>query len=132
VYGVYADAQGQTFRDQYKAEYLGKGGKDGVMGLVYTGGGYDSVQLLAKAWSKAAPEDFKAVNTALQSLQYRGVNGFYRFDNPNQSPPNYPLEVNKPEEGIAQLFFQVQGGEHRIVAPDALKQSAFKPAPWMK
>lgn len=129
VYGAYADKQGQTFRDQYQAEYLAKGG---VMGLVYTGGGYDAVQLLAQAWNKAAPEDFKAVNAALRQLKYRGVNGFYRFDNANQAPLNYPLEVSKAEEGIAQLFYQVQGGQHRIIAPDALKQSGFKAAPRMK
>lgn len=129
VYGVYADKQGQTFRDQYKAEYLSKGG---VMGLVYTGGGYDTVQLLAKAWAQAEPEDFAAVNQAIKRLRYRGVNGFYRFDNANQAPLHYPLETQKAEEGIAHLFFQVQGGQHRIISPEALKESAFKAAPWMK
>lgn len=129
VYGVYADKQGQTFRDQYKAEYLSKGG---VMGLVYTGGGYDTVQLLAKAWAQAEPENFAAVNQAIKRLRYRGVNGHYRFDNPNQAPLHYPLETPKLEEGIAHLFFQVQGGQHRIIAPDVLKETAFKAAPWMK
>lgn len=129
VYGVYADKQGQAFRDKYKAEYLAKGG---VMGMVYTGGGYDTVQLLAKAWGQAAPEKFDDVNAALRKLTYRGVNGFYRFDNANQAPLHYPLETAKLEEGIGHLFFQVQGGAHRIIAPDALKELAFKPAPWMK
>ncbi|MEY2686194.1 MAG: hypothetical protein RL375_392, partial [Pseudomonadota bacterium] len=50
VYGAYADKQGMAFRDKYKAEYLAKGG---VMGMVYTGGGYDTIQLLAKAWAQA-------------------------------------------------------------------------------
>jgi hypothetical protein len=26
----------------------------------------------------------------------------------------------------------VQGGQHRIIAPDAVKEVGFKPAPWMK
>lgn len=129
VYGVYADKQGQAFRDAYKAEYLSKGG---VMGMVYTGGGYDSIQLLAKAWQSAEPENYQQVTDTLRKLSYRGVNGFYRFDNPLQAPLHYPLETQKLDEGIAHLFFQVQGGAHRIVAPDALKEVAFKPAPWMK
>jgi branched-chain amino acid transport system substrate-binding protein len=133
VYGVYADKQGQAFRDRYKAEYLAKGANaGGVMGMVYTGGGYDTIQLLAKAWGQADADKFDAVNDALHKLTYRGVNGFYRFDNANQAPLHYPLETAKLEEGIGHLFFQVQGGAHRIIAPDALKEVGFKAAPWMK
>jgi branched-chain amino acid transport system substrate-binding protein len=129
VYGVYADKQGQAFRDKYKAEYLAKGG---VMGMVYTGGGYDTVHLLAKVWAKVAPEDFAAVNAELKKTTYRGVNGFYRFDNADQAPLHYPLQTQKLEEGVAHLFFQVQGGAHRIISPDAVKEVAYKSAPWMK
>jgi branched-chain amino acid transport system substrate-binding protein len=129
VYGVYADKQGQAFRDKYKAEYLSKGG---VMGMVYTGGGYDTIQLLSKVWAKVSPEDFDAVNAELRKTTYRGVNGFYRFDNADQAPLHYPLQTQKLEEGVAHLFFQVQGGQHRIIAPDAVKEVGFKPAPWMK
>jgi branched-chain amino acid transport system substrate-binding protein len=129
VYGAYADKQGMAFRDKYKAEYLAKGG---VMGMVYTAGGYDTVQLLAKAWAQAEPEKFDAVNDVIRKMTYRGVAGFYRFDNAQQAPLHYPLETPKLEEGIAHLFFQVQGGAHRIIAPDALKEVGFKSAPWMK
>ena len=129
VYGVYADKQGQAFRDKYKAEYLSKGG---VMGMVYTGGGYDTVKLLTEAWKKADPDKFDEVNDTLRKLTYRGVNGFYRFDNPYQAPLHYPLETQKLEEGVAHLFFQVQGGQHRIISPDVLKEVAFKAPPWMK
>ncbi len=129
VYGAYADKQGSAFRDAYKAEYL-KGG--GVMGMVYTGGGYDTIQLLAKAWQTADPDKFDAVNDTIRKMTYRGVNGFYRFDNPYQAPLHYPLETQKLEEGVAHLFFQVQGGAHRIVSPDGLKEVAFKAPPWIK
>jgi branched-chain amino acid transport system substrate-binding protein len=131
VYGVYADKQGMAFRDKYKAEYL-KGGADKVMGMVYTGGGYDTMMILAEAWKKADPDKFDDVTAALRKLTYRGVNGFYRFDNPFQAPLHYPLETQKLEEGVAHLFFQVQGGQHRIVSPDALKEVGFKAPPWMK
>ena len=30
---------------------------------------------------------------------------------------------------MAHLFFQVQGGAHRIIAPDALKEVGFSPPP---
>ncbi len=129
VYGVYADKQGQAFRDKYKAEYLKSGG---VMGMVYTGGGYDTMMILAQAWKQADPDKFDDVTATLRKLTYRGVNGFYRFDNPFQAPLHYPLETQKLEEGVAHLFFQVQGGQHRIVSPDTLKEVAFKAPPWMK
>jgi branched-chain amino acid transport system substrate-binding protein len=128
VYGVYADKQGQAFREAYRKAYLPNGG---VMGLVYTGGGYDTVKLLAHVWKGVDANNFDAVTAALRKTSYRGVNGLYRFDNPQQAPRHFPLEVKDPEQGMAHLFFQVQGGEHKIIAPGALKESNFRPAPWM-
>ncbi|KAF4530445.1 hypothetical protein B566_EDAN018592 [Ephemera danica] len=69
VYGAYADKQGQAFRNAYQAEYVKPGQ---TMGMVYSGGGYDTIQLLAKAWASAEPEKFDAVNDTLRKLQYRG------------------------------------------------------------
>lgn len=129
VYGAYADKQGQAFRQAYQAEFVKPGQ---TMGMVYTGGGYDTVQLLAKAWGSADPDKFDQVNDTLRKMTYRGVNGFYRFDNPYQAPLHYPLETPKLDDGIAHLFFQVQGGQHRIISPDALKEVAFKAPPWIK
>jgi branched-chain amino acid transport system substrate-binding protein len=125
VYGAYADKQGQEFRTKYKAAY------PGVMGLAYTGGGYDSIHLLAQVWKTHEPEKHKDVTDALRKSTYRGVNGFYQFNNPYQASLHYPLETKDLNKGMAHLFFQVQGGEHKIIAPDALKESAFRPAPWM-
>ena len=88
--------------------------------------------LLAQVWKTHEPEKHKDVTDALRKSTYRGVNGFYQFNNPYQAPLHYPLETPKLEEGIAHLFFQVQGGAHRIISPDVLKEVAFKPTPWMK
>ena len=44
VYGVYADEAGAAFREKYRAKY------PGTMGMVYTGGGYDAINILASAW----------------------------------------------------------------------------------
>lgn len=129
VYGVNANDRGKAFRKLYTDEYK-LAGKP--MGLVYTGGGYDTVHLLAQAWGKASPEDFAAVNAEIRKNTYRGVNGFYRFDNENQAPLHFPLEAKSLEEGVAHLFLQVQGGQHRTISPEGLKEAKFAPAPWMK
>jgi branched-chain amino acid transport system substrate-binding protein len=101
------------------------------MGMVCTGGGYDTLKIPAQVWRKTEPENFDAVNDAIRKTTYRGVNGFYRFDNAYQAPLHYPLETAELDEGIAHLFFQVQGGAHRIISPDVLEEVAYKPAPWM-
>lgn len=125
VYGVYADKQGQAFRDKYKAAY------PGVMGLAYTGGGYDTIYILAQAWKSHEPEKYKDVNDAIRKGTYRGVNGLYQFNNPYQAPLHFPLETQDLNKGMAHLFFQVQNGQHKIIAPEALKETVFRPAPWM-
>ncbi|MEK7423710.1 MAG: ABC transporter substrate-binding protein [Actinomycetota bacterium] len=125
IYGVYADEQGQAFRDKYKATY------PGTMGLVYTGGGYDMVKMLAQAWQTTDPSDFAAVVAALRSTPYRGVNGYYDFNNDTQSGLVFPSQVAYLEQGQAHLIVQVQGGEHKIILPKELAETSFTPAPWM-
>ncbi len=126
VYGAYADEQGKAFRSAYQAAY------PGLMGLAYTGGGYDSIMILAGIWQDHEPENLKAVTDALRASTYRGVNGFYQWNNPYQAPLHYPLQTQDLNKGMAHLFFQVQDGQHRIIAPDALKEASFRPTPWMK
>lgn len=125
VLGVYADAQGKAFRDKYQAAY------PGVMGLAYTGAAWDSLHILARAWADVEPENYKGVIEHIRKQAYRGVNGVYSFDNPDQAPLHYPIQTQDLDKGMAQLFFQVQDGKHRIIAPDALKEASFQPAPWM-
>jgi len=31
---------------------------------------------------------------------------------------------------MAQLFFQVQDGQHKIIQPDALAEVKYRPVPW--
>ena len=61
----------------------------------------------------------------------RGVNGYYSFDAETQSGVSYPNMTDDPEAGQAHLFFQVQDGEHRIIAPQPYAESGFRRAPWM-
>jgi branched-chain amino acid transport system substrate-binding protein len=125
VYGVYADEQGNAFREKYRAKY------PGTMGMVYTGGGYDAVHILAQAWEKTGnPDDFDAVGNALRAMEYRGVNGFYKIDPETNSGISYPNMTDDPEGGQAHLFFQVQDNEHRIIAPSTFAEVAFTAPPW--
>lgn len=125
VYGVYADEQGAAFRERYRAKY------PGTMGMVYTGGGYDAVQILAKAWAEVGdPSDFDAVGDAIRKIEYRGVNGFYKINPETNSGISYPNMTDDPEAGQAHLFFQVQDNEHRIIAPEPFAEVEFMAPPW--
>ncbi len=125
VYGTYNDAQGAKFRQAYKAKY------PGTMGMVYTGGGYDTAYLLAKAWNSTDPSNFDAVGDAIRKMKYRGVCGSYSFDKETQSGVSYPNMVKDPEAGQAHLFFQVQDGKHTIIAPTPINEAKFRKTPWM-
>ncbi len=127
VYGVYNDKRGAEFRKKYKAEF------PGTMGLCYTGGGYDATYILAKAWNAVGDvTKFKEVCDYIRKTPYRGVNGQYTLDNESQAGVPYPDAVKDPEKGIAHLYFQVQGGAHKIIEPAPYNESKFIPAPWMK
>jgi branched-chain amino acid transport system substrate-binding protein len=127
VYGAYNDEIGAKFRAKYKAEF------PGTMGLAYTGGGYDTTYIFANAWKAVGdPNKFKEVSDYIRATPYRGVNGWYTFNNENQASVPYPDAVKDPEKGMAHLYFQVQGRTHKIIEPAPYKESEFVPAPWMK
>ncbi|MCW5623109.1 MAG: ABC transporter substrate-binding protein [Burkholderiales bacterium] len=127
VLGVYADEKGSAFRAKYKKRFPGK-----VMGLCYTGGGYDIVNFLAQAWTKTGdPDNFKAVNDYIRKTPYRGVCGWSYLNNARQEGVHFPVGTPDIDKGMGQLYFQVQGGEHKIIYPYGLKETGFKPAAWM-
>ncbi|MEM8753305.1 MAG: amino acid ABC transporter substrate-binding protein, partial [Pseudomonadota bacterium] len=103
----------------------------GTMGMVYTGGGYDAVMILADAWEAVGdPSDFDAVGDHIRAIEYRGINGFYKFRPETNSGISYPNMTDDPEGGQAHLFFQVQDDEHRIVAPEPFAEVPFRAPPW--
>lgn len=124
VLGVYADKQGMEFRKKYAAKH------PGVIGLCYTGSAYDTVNILKNAWMAAEPEDFKAVCDHIRSHTYRGVNGAVSLDNEYQAALHYPLQTEDLNKGMAQLYFQVQDGQHKIIQPSVLAESQFRSFPW--
>jgi branched-chain amino acid transport system substrate-binding protein len=125
VYGTYADKQGRAFRTAYQAKF------PGTMGYVYTGGGYDTVKILAEVWKTVDPADYDAAGAAIKTISYRGVNGAYSFNNETQSGTSYPNMVADPEKGQAHLIMQVQDGAHKIIAPAPYIETEFRKAPWM-
>ncbi|MFC0242730.1 ABC transporter substrate-binding protein [Rhodopseudomonas telluris] len=130
VLGVYADEKGKAFRAKYKKRF------PGIMGLCYTGNGYDTTYYLKAAWEAVGdPSNFKVVSDWIRKNSYRGVCGFMSMDNPYQECAHYPdtgdaIGAADLEKGMAQLFFQVQNNEHKIIYPDVLVENKLQKAPW--
>ena len=124
VLGVYNDAQGAEFRKKYAAKH------PGVIGLCYTGSAYDTVYILKNAWMNTDPADFKAMADYIRTHPYRGVDGAVDMNNEYQAALHYPLQTQDLNKGMAQLYFQVQDGQHKIIQPDVLAESKFRAFPW--
>ncbi|MFD1331219.1 ABC transporter substrate-binding protein [Methylopila musalis] len=130
VLGVYADERGNAFRAKYKKRF------PGIMGLVYTGNGYDIAYYLKAAWEAVGdPNKFKDVCDWIRTNPYRGVCGYMDMNNEYQEaghfPDNgFPVTATELEKGVSQLYVQVQDVEHKIVYPYEIKEATLKPAPW--
>ena len=130
VLGVYADEMGMAFREKYQARF------PGIMGLVYTGNGYDTCHMLKNAWEAVGdPLKFDEVSAHIKTTPYRGVCGLYDMNNDWQECAHYPddghpVSATELEDGMGQLYVQVQDGEHKIIYPDPLKEAALRPSPW--
>jgi branched-chain amino acid transport system substrate-binding protein len=100
------------------------------MGIIYTGSGYDTVKMLAMVWGNVDPSDFDGVGAALRKLRYEGVSGTYTFDRPEQAALVHPWQTEDVKAGVSHLLLQVQGGQHKIIAPSELAEVKMKAAPW--
>ncbi len=130
VLGVYADEKGNAFRARYKKRF------PGVMGLVYTGNGYDIAHYLKAAWEATGdPSNFKAVCDWVRANPYRGVCGYMDMRNEYQEAAHFPddgfaVSAAEIDKGMSQLYVQVQNVEHKIIYPYEIKESKLQPAPW--
>lgn len=130
VLGVYADEKGNAFRAKYKKRF------PGIMGLVYTGNGYDIVYYLKAAWEATKdPNNFKAVCDWVRANPYRGVCGYMDMRNEYQEAAHFPdngfaVTAKELEKGMSQLYVQVQNKEHKIIYPYEIKESTLVKAPW--
>jgi branched-chain amino acid transport system substrate-binding protein len=128
--GVYADAQGRAFREKYKKHF------PGIMGLVYTGGGYDNVYWLKKAWETVGdPHKFREVCDYIHTNPYRGNCGHYDVGNAYHEAVHFPdngfgNQATELEKGVAQLYAQVQSVDHKIIWPNEIAEAKLTPAPW--
>jgi branched-chain amino acid transport system substrate-binding protein len=131
VLGVYADEKGKAFRAKYQKRF------PGIMGLVYTGNAYDTVYYLKAAWEAVGdPSKFKDVCNYIRTHPFRGVCGYMNMNNPWQEAGHYPDDGNPItaktlDDGMGQLYVQVQDVEHKIIYPDVLAESKLRPWPWM-
>ena len=126
VLGAYADKQGMAFREKYTKAYPG-----GVIGLCYNASAYDTVHFLSEAWTAVSPEDFAGMAKYFRTHVYRGVTGAINMGNEFQAALHYPLQTTDLDKGMAQLFFQVQDGAHKIIQPTPLAESKFRTVPWV-
>ena len=130
VMGVPMNERGRAYRAKYQKRF------PGVMGLCYTGIAYDIVYYLKAAWEAVGdPSKFADVCAWIRSHPYDGICGHINMNNEYQEaahfPDNgYPVTATALDQGVSQLYVQVQGGEHRIIYPYELKETALKPAPW--
>lgn len=130
VMGLYADEAGLAYREKYRKRF------PGTMGLVYTGIGYDIVQYLKRAWEALGdPSNFEAVCDWIRVHPHDGLCGHIDMNNDLQEAAHWPdngYEVRAPslDEGVSQLYFQVQQRQHRIIYPYELKEVTLEPAPW--
>ena len=103
----------------------------GVIGLCYNGSAYDTTYILKNAWINTDPDDFKAVADYIRTHTYRGVDGAVDLNNEYQAALHYPLQTEDLSKGMAQLYFQVQDGAHKIIEPTVLAESKFRSFPWV-
>jgi branched-chain amino acid transport system substrate-binding protein len=124
VTGVYNDPVGKIFRAAYKAKF-GTGA-----GFSNSGSGYDGINMLARAWAITGDgQNFKANIAQLRKMIHRGVNGGYWLT--KNAGLAYPAQTADPGISQAHLFFQIQGGVHRIIQPAPYIEAPFQVPPWI-
>lgn len=126
VTGTYSDPIGQTFARRYRAKFGENPGRS------HAGIAYDRTKILTRAWATSGnARDFAAVAEEIRSTVYRGVNGAYHFDRPEQVALSYPDVSRDPSLAQAHLVYQIQGLRHRILAPDPYTEATFRWPPWV-
>lgn len=131
VMGIYGDERGRAYKQKYQKRF------PGIVGQIYTGVAYNQTYYLKKAWEAVGdPRKFKEVCDWIRANPQRGICGHVNMNNPYQEALHYPnnggddLQVSKLEDGVAQLYFQIQDRSHKVVYPNEVSESELTPAPW--
>lgn len=141
VLGVYGDEMGEKFRKDYLKRFPEFGTyENNTMGLVYTGNGYDIVNYLAASWNATKalglnPSDFDKNCKWIRNNSFRGVCGNMDMDNEFQEALHFPdngfgNQSSTHNNGMGQLFCQVQDVQHKIIWPNDYSQSKLRAADW--
>jgi branched-chain amino acid transport system substrate-binding protein len=141
VLGVYGDKMGEQFRKDYLKRFPEFGTyKKNTMGLVYTGNGYDIVNYLEASWNATKAlglnvEDFEINSKWIRNNPFRGVCGNMDMNNEYQEARHFPdngfgNQSSTHNNGMGQLYCQVQDVQHRIIWPTDYSQSKLRGADW--
>ncbi|WP_026380737.1 ABC transporter substrate-binding protein [Afifella pfennigii] len=125
--GLYSDRLGRDFARRYQALHGHAAGRS------HASIAYDRIHILAGAWSRAGgARQFDKVIADLRTSVHRGANGSYFFGTPGQVGLAFPDDTADPSISQAQLVFQIQNGEQRILSPQPYADSVFIPPSWMR
>jgi len=141
VLGVYGDKMGEQFRKDYLKRFPEFGTyKNNTMGLVYTGNGYDIINYLAASWNATKAlglnvKDFEKNSTWIRKNPFRGVCGNMDMDNEFQEALHFPdngfgNQSSTHNNGMGQLFCQIQDVQHKIIWPNDYSQSKLQGCDW--
>ncbi|MGV8969240.1 MAG: ABC transporter substrate-binding protein [Microbacteriaceae bacterium] len=123
--GTYDDDLGRRFRRDFATRF----GR--LPGWSQAGAAYDQINLLASAWASSNSRDPSVVMQHLRRIPFRGVNGVYYFGPRAQAARAYPDRTLDASISQAMMVYQIQGGEHRPLAPEPFGSvDRFQVPPW--
>ena len=128
VIGTLPGEFGLDFEARYKERY----GESA--GFRNAGQTYDLMMIYAAAAAMAGGvEDSRKIADIIKNrIVHRGVCGSWRFNTDDQCTRPYPADVKDPSLGLAHHFYQIQNGEHVMVAPEPWIQGEFQVPSWIE
>jgi branched-chain amino acid transport system substrate-binding protein len=118
--GTYSDALGHSFASRFKDRF------GAIPGRSHAGVAYDRTLMIAQGWARTNRFlDAAEFSRNIRLSTYRGVNGPYYFNNPQQTPE--ALTIGKdPTLCQPHLVYQVQATGHEILSPAYQKTGSFQ------
>lgn len=127
VIGVLPDQMANDWRQRYQQKF------GEPPGFSNAGSEYDMVNIYLRAVAMAGgPKDRRRVCQYIKNIIHRGVCGTYTFNTPDNTVPPYPVMVQDPSLGMPHLYFQIQDGRHRVIAPEPYIETDFQLPPWLR